>query len=58
MVARKNVNYVKNILKTIGISPKRVQMFYCSAAEGKKFQQEVTRISNEISDLGSNPINE
>jgi heterodisulfide reductase subunit A len=56
MVARQNVDYVKEILKTIGISPKRVQMFYCSAAEGQRFQKEVTRISNQISELGSNPF--
>jgi coenzyme F420-reducing hydrogenase delta subunit len=33
-------------------------MFYCSAAEGQRFQEEVTRISNEISELGSNPFKE
>jgi len=42
----------------MGISPKRVQMFHCSAAEGKKFQDEVTRISEEIENLGSNPFKE
>lgn len=40
----------------MGISPDRVQMFHCSAAEGKKFQDEVTRISDEIKKLGSNPF--
>lgn len=58
IVARKNVDYVKEILKTVGLSPERVQMFYCSAAEGQRFQEEVTRISNEISELGSNPFKE
>jgi F420-non-reducing hydrogenase iron-sulfur subunit len=58
MVAKKNVEYVQEILKTIGLSPERVQMFYCSAAEGQRFQEEVTRISNQISKLGSNPFKE
>lgn len=33
-------------------------MFHCSAAEGQKFQEEVTRISEIIERLGKNPINE
>jgi len=33
-------------------------MFHCSAAEGQKFQKEITRISKIIEDLGSNPLKE
>jgi hypothetical protein len=33
-------------------------MFHCSAAEGQKFQEEATRISKLIEDLGNNPIKE
>ena len=58
MVAERNVQYVKEILKTTGISPERVQIFSCSAAEGQKFQIEANRISEQIADLGSNPIKE
>lgn len=58
LVAERNVKYVKEILKTTGVSPERVQMFNCSAAEGQKFQEEATRISKQIADLGSNPIKE
>jgi coenzyme F420-reducing hydrogenase delta subunit len=50
------VQYTKEILKTTGISPERVQMFHCSAAEGQKFQEEATRISELIKNLGNNPI--
>ena len=56
LVAERNVQYVKEILKTTGISPERVQMFHCSAAEGQKFQIEATRISELIKNLGDNPI--
>ncbi len=31
-------------------------MFHCSAAEGQRFQQEVTRISDVIENLGTNPV--
>ena len=50
------MEYVREILKSLGISPERIQMFYCTAAEGQRFQNEVTRISEIIKKLGSNPI--
>ena len=56
LVAERNVNYVREILKTSGVSPERVHMFHCSAAEGQRFQEEVTRISNIIEKLGKNPF--
>jgi coenzyme F420-reducing hydrogenase delta subunit len=31
-------------------------MFHCSAAEGQKFQEEVSRISQIIENLGNNPL--
>jgi F420-non-reducing hydrogenase iron-sulfur subunit len=58
LIAAKNVEYTKEILKTSGISPERIQIFHCSAAEGQKFQEEVTRISEIIENLGSNPLKE
>ena len=33
-------------------------MFSCSAAEGQKFQEEVTRVTEIIENLGTNPIKE
>lgn len=43
-------------MKTAGISADRVQMFHCSAAEGQRFQEEVTRVSEIIENLGKNPL--
>ena len=58
LVAAKNIKYVKEILKTTGISPERIQMIHCSSAEGQKFQNEVIRVSEIIRKLGSNPLKE
>ena len=55
-MAAKNVKYAQEILKTMGLSPQRIQMFHCSAAEGQRFQNEVIRISEIIEKLGSNPF--
>jgi len=56
LVAERNVIYTKEILKTVGLSPERIQMFHCSAAEGTRFQSEATRISETIKNLGRNPL--
>lgn len=58
LVAERNVQYTKEILKTTGISPERVQIFHCSAAEGQKFQEEANRITSLIRNLKKNPIKE
>ena len=50
------MEYTKEILKTAGLNPERIQMFHCSASEGQRFQQEVTRISEVIENLGNNPV--
>ena len=41
--AYRQVEYVKEILKTVGMNPERIKMIYCSAAEGQKFQLEATK---------------
>jgi F420-non-reducing hydrogenase iron-sulfur subunit len=56
LVAAKNVEYTREILKAAGMDPDRIQMFHCSAAEGQRFQQEVTRVSEIIENIGKNPI--
>jgi coenzyme F420-reducing hydrogenase delta subunit len=45
-------------LRTTGISPERVQIFHCSAAEGQKFQEEANRITELIRNLRKNSIKE
>jgi hypothetical protein len=43
-------------MKTVGLEPERLQMHYCSAAEGQKFQKTIQRMSEEISELGPSPL--
>ena len=50
------MEYTREILKAAGMNPDRIQMFHCSAAEGQRFQQEVTRVSDIIENIGNNPI--
>lgn len=50
------VEYLKEVLRTIGINEKRLYNGYCTAAEGQKFQIEATDFDKVIRDLGPSPI--
>ena len=54
--AAKNVEYLHTVMKTVGLEPERLQMHYCSAAEGQKFQKTIQTMSAEISELGPSPL--
>jgi coenzyme F420-reducing hydrogenase delta subunit len=42
----------RELLDTLGIDMRRIQFSWISAAEGKKFQQTVTEITEQIRELG------
>ncbi len=54
--AYRQVEYLKEVLKSIGISEKRLKIGNCTAAEGEKFQREATEFDKEIKELGPNPL--
>jgi coenzyme F420-reducing hydrogenase delta subunit len=53
---KKRVNYVKEILSSIGLEPERVEMFNLSSAMGLRFAQIATEMTERIRRLGPNPI--
>ncbi len=55
-MAKLNVNYLKQMLDLIGIGADRVQIHYCSAAEGAKFSELAKQITQKIIELGPNPL--
>lgn len=54
--AYRQVEYIKEILKVVGLSPDRIKIIYCTAAEGQKFQNEAIEIDKTIRKLGSSPL--
>ncbi|ABK18805.1 methyl-viologen-reducing hydrogenase, delta subunit [Syntrophobacter fumaroxidans MPOB] len=54
--ARKRVDYVQEILKSIGIEPERVVMYNLSAGEGPRFAEIAVEMTEKIRQLGPNPI--
>jgi F420-non-reducing hydrogenase iron-sulfur subunit len=55
--AKKRVQYVKNVLKEIGIEPERVEMFNLSAGEGPRFAEIAREMAERIKKLGPSPVN-
>jgi len=50
------IKYIKELLKLIGLEEERVQMRYCSAAEGERFAKMSLEVTNKILKLGPNPL--
>ncbi len=54
--AKKRVNYVKKVLKEIGLEPERVEMFNLSAGEGPRFAEIAREMNKRIRSLGPSPV--
>jgi F420-non-reducing hydrogenase iron-sulfur subunit len=54
--AKKRVQYVKKVLKAIGMEPERVEMFNLSAGEGPRFAEIAREMTERIKKLGPSPV--
>ncbi len=54
--AQRRVNYVKRLLREIGLGPERVRMFNMSSAMGKRWAEAVTEMDEAVRRLGPNPL--
>ena len=54
--ARKRVQYVKGLLRDLGIEPERVEMYNMSAAEGTRFAEVAMEMVRRIKELGPSPL--
>lgn len=54
--ARRRVERTKKILQEIGIEPERLEMFNLSSAEGSRFAEIVTIMSERVKELGPSPL--
>ena len=54
--ARRRVNYVKTLLKEIGLEPDRVRMFNMSSAMGRQWAEAVTEMDDQVRKIGPNPL--
>jgi F420-non-reducing hydrogenase iron-sulfur subunit len=56
LMARRRVEQTQKILDTIGIGGQRAKMFNLSSSEGPRFARYATEFTNEIKEMGPNPI--
>jgi coenzyme F420-reducing hydrogenase delta subunit len=54
--AERRVTYTKELLAQIGLEPERVEMFFLSSAEGKRFAEIATEMTERARRLGPNPL--
>jgi coenzyme F420-reducing hydrogenase delta subunit len=54
--ARKRVERAKQLLDEIGLEPERLDMFNLSSAEGSRFAEIVTEMTERLSQLGPSPL--
>jgi coenzyme F420-reducing hydrogenase delta subunit len=54
--ARRRVERAKQLLAEVGIEPQRLEMFNLSSAEGPRFAQIVTEMSQRLAQLGPSPL--
>ncbi len=55
--ARRRVERTQGILKEIGLEPERLEMYNLSSAEGTRFAEIVTEMSQRLAQLGPSPLN-
>ena len=56
LLAMTNVKYLKQMLDLMGVGADRVQMHFCTAAEGAKFAEVVKEVTAQIVKLGPSPL--
>jgi F420-non-reducing hydrogenase iron-sulfur subunit len=56
VAAERRVNYVKRLLDQIGLGGERLEMIFLSSAEGKRWAEIATEMTDRIRELGPNPL--
>jgi F420-non-reducing hydrogenase iron-sulfur subunit len=50
------VSYAKKLLAQVGLEPERLEMFFLSSAEGIRFAEAATQMTDRARQLGPNPL--
>jgi len=50
------VNYLKGLLDEIGLGGERLEIYFLSSAEGVRFAQIATEMTERVRKLGPNPL--
>ncbi len=50
------MNYTRKLLAEVGLEPERLEMFFLSSAEGRRFAEIATEMTERARRLGPNPL--
>ena len=50
------MNYAKKLLAQVGLEPERLEMYFLSSAEGIRFAEIATEMTERARALGPNPL--
>jgi F420-non-reducing hydrogenase iron-sulfur subunit len=50
------VNYARKLLAEVGLEPERLEMFFLSSAEGVRFAEIATQMTERARQLGPSPL--
>ena len=50
------MNYTKKLLAQVGLEPERLEMYFLSSAEGVRFAEIATEMTERARQLGPNPL--
>ena len=50
------MDYIKELLDQIGLGGERLEMYFLSSAEGARFAEIATEMTERIRELGPNPL--
>jgi coenzyme F420-reducing hydrogenase delta subunit len=56
MGAERRVSHTKGLLAEIGLEPERLEMFFLSSAEGVRFAEIATEMTERARQLGPSPL--
>ena len=56
MGAGRRVNYTKKLLAEVGLEPERLEIYFLSSAEGARFAEIATEVTERARQLGPNPL--
>ena len=56
MSAERRVGYAKTLLEQVGLEPDRLEMYFLSSAEGVRFAEIATEMTERARRLGPNPL--
>jgi coenzyme F420-reducing hydrogenase delta subunit len=54
--AERRVGYAKTLLEQVGLEPDRLEMYFLSSAEGVRFAEIATEMTERARRLGPNPL--